>query len=426
MKTKIFNSVFSLISLNRKLLVKFIPIEYLRLLKKILVNRSISKDVSTAEWVFKPDLNPRGLNYVGVIRGEIGLSQSCRLIARAIDASNLEYLIINFNQISAIRQTDFSWDHRIVENPNYSINLFHLNPPELALAYSSLGKKFWENRYNIGFWLWELQDFPDEWLPSLKLIDEIWTPSEFVSDTFRKITNKPVYTISYPIEIQVDHTMNRNYFGLPQDKFLFLTMYDCNSTIERKNPIGTIQAFKKAFTATDLDVGIIIKVNNPQKKDLKIIRNLLEGYKHVYIIAKTLSKLEVNSLIHCADVLVSLHRAEGYGLPIAEAMTLGVPAIATNWSANTEYMNATNSCPVSFKLVELKENYAMYKKGNIWAEPDIDDASQYMLKLLRDKEYYIEIAANAKNFMKANNDIIKASFKIETRIEEIYRKEIQR
>lgn len=426
MKTKIFNLMFSLISINKKLLVKFIPIEYLRFLKKALVNKTIEKEVSKAEWIFSPDVNPKGLNYVGVIRGEIGLSQSCRLIARAIDSTNLDYLIINFNQISAISQTDSSWDHRIVQNPKYSINLFHLNPPELALAYSSLGKGFWENRYNIGFWLWELQDFPEEWVPSLKLVDEIWTPSEFVSDTFRKITNKPVYTVSYPIEVQIDLNMNRNYYGLPNDKFLFLTMYDCNSTIERKNPIGTILAFKQTFKPTNQDVGLIIKVNNPQAKDLKVIRDLLLGYKNVYIIAKTLSKLEVNSLIHCANVLVSLHRAEGYGLPIAEAMSLGIPAIATNWSANTEYMNASNSCPVSFALVELKENYAMYKKGSLWAEPEIDHASHYMLRLYNDKEYYNEISVNAKNYMKSYNDISKASLKIEQRIEEIYRKETQR
>lgn len=423
MKNTLIKMMIELITINKKILIKFIPIEYLRSIKKTLVNNNVLKLVSSAQWTFKPHTNLNGINYVGVIRGEIGLSQSCRLIAKAINASSIDFSVINFNQLSAIRQTDHSWDHKIVDKPTFNINLFHLNPPELALAYISLGKDFWKNRYNIGFWLWELQDFPTDWLPSLNLVDEIWTPSEFVSESFRKITDKPVHTIPYPIDVQVSETMDRSYFGLPQDKFLFLTMYDCNSTIERKNPIGAIQAFKDAFSVNDDHVGIVVKVNNPQEKDLKIIQHLLKDYKNVYIIAKTIQKIEVNSLINCVDVFVSLHRAEGYGLPIAEAMTLGIPSIATNWSANTGYMNSLNSCLVSYQLVEIKEDYSMYKKGSFWAEPNINDASEFMLKLLKDKEFYSQIAKNSKEFMLIHNDVSKAALSIEQRIKEIYRKE---
>ena len=425
MKNTLIKAVISFISVNKKLLIKFIPIEYLRLIKKKLVNNSVLKSVSKAQWTFKPNEYPNGINYIGVIRGEIGLSQSCRLIAKAINASNIDFSIINFNQMSAIRQSDHSWDHKIVEVPKFNVNVFHLNPPELALAYISFGNDFWESKYNIGFWLWELQDFPEDWLPSLKLVDELWTPSEFVSEAFRKITDKPVITMSYPIEVITDDSMNREYFGLPKNKFLFLTMYDCNSTIERKNPIGAIKAFKNAFPPSDDRVGIIIKVNNPQEKDLKLIRSMLTEYSNVYIIAKTVSKIEVNSLIKCADVFVSLHRAEGYGLPIAEAMTLGIPSIATNWSANTDYMSEDNSCLVSYELVSIETDCSMYKKGSSWAEPNLNDASNFMTKLINDPTYYEFISCNALKSMKITNDLDFAAMKIKKRINEIYLKEVK-
>ncbi len=423
------NSVMKLLLVVIKklkpVLILIFPIEWLRRIKQAITKDSIQRGIQDAQWTFHRRKNPDGVNLIGFIQGEIGLGQSCRLIAQAFDSSLIDFTVFNFEQISAMRHNDHTWDHKITNKTPYNVNLFHLNPPELALAYMTMNKDTWKDKYNIAFWLWELEEFPEEWLPSLALVDEIWTPAHFVTNNFSKITEKPVYTIPYPMSAPVSEEYNRAYFNLPMDSFLFLTMYDCNSTMERKNPLGSIEAFKKAFDQNDHTVGLIIKVNNPQQKDIEKIKGIIEGYSNVILIAKTVSKLEVNSLIRCCNVYVSLHRAEGYGLPMAEAMVLGRVVIGTNWSANTDFMNSSNSCPVNYSIIELQDDYVMYKKGNHWAQPDVEQAAQYMVRLVSDSEYYVSLADAAKNHMAKYNHVNVAAEKINDRIQAIYNKEVK-
>ena len=424
MASSVMRLLLWIIKKLKPVLVFIFPIEWLRKIKQMITKKSIERGIQDAQWTFRRSKNPDGVNLIGFIQGEIGLGQSCRLIASALDASPVDFTVFNFEQISAMRHNDHSWDHKITNNMPYNINLFHLNPPELALAYMTMDKDTWKDKYNIAFWLWELEEFPEEWLPSLALVDEIWTPAHFVTNNLSKITEKQVFTMPYPMSAPVSDEYDRAYFELPEHSFLFLTMYDCNSTMERKNPMGSIEAFKKAFDKNDQSVGLVIKINNPQQKDIEKIKDIIAGYKNVTLIAKTVSKLEVNSLIRCCNVFVSLHRAEGYGLPMAEAMVLGRVVIGTNWSANTEFMNSTNSCPVDYTIVELQDDYVMYKKGSHWAQPDVNQAAQYMVRLVSDPDYYVSLADSAKNHMIKYNHVNVAAVRINERIQAIYNKEV--
>lgn len=401
------------------------------ILKKIIPNKLRAKLVASysqyiankyiknASWVFNRNSNIDGVNLIGFIRGEIGLGQSCRLVATALNEMNYEFSIYNYDLIDSIKQSDHSWDHKTLNGFPHNINVFHLNPPELIQAFRLLGQSVWDNRYNIGYWLWELEDFPDEWLPALNLVDEVWTPAEFISNNLRKYTNKPVHTLTYPMVAMASDDFDRSYFELPKDKFLFLTMYDINSTMERKNPMATIRAFKMAFDTSRTDVGLVIKMNNANDKEISIIKEMVQEYTNVYIIAKTVSKIEVNSLIKVCDSLVSLHRAEGYGLPLAEAMVLGRPVIGTNWSANTEFMNEHNSCLVDFELINLEQDYSMYRKGSRWADANIEHAAQYMTRLVSDADFYNSLAENAAYDMAKSNSIYTRSKAFQERVNDI-------
>lgn len=412
----------------KPILIKILPIDVLRTVKKNFVNKSIDNAASQTRnrEAFNRNISPDGINLIGFIKGEIGLGQSCRLLAEAINYSGEEFTIYNYEQISSMRFNDSTWDYKITNTTPYNINIIHLNPPDLALAHATLDKNIWNFKYNIAFWLWELEEFPDEWIKCFSFVDEIWTPSEFASNSIRKKTSLPVNTIKYSISAPIDDAYNRKYFSIPDDKFLFLCMYDSNSTINRKNPIGTIESFKKAFSKDDTNIGLVIKVNNPQQNDIDIIKKMLEGYENIYIIPKIMTKTEVNSLIKICDVFVSLHRAEGFGLPLAEAMFLGTPTIATNWSANTEFMNQENACMVDYNMVYLEEDYVMYKKGNKWADPNIEQAAEYMKKLYEDNNFYNDISKKAQNYIKENLNLELASKAISNRIKQIYNDEVDK
>lgn len=391
-----------LIEVGRKIkpaITKIIPIEYLRKMKDRLVLAKLHKIIKRKICPYEKGRYPHGINLIASIQGDFGLGQSSRLIANVLEHMDFEYGIYNFITPQSANYSNHSFDSKMINELKYDINLIHINPLEMEWLYLKQSKENWDYRYNIAFWLWELEEFPDEWTRYFPFLDEIWTPSEFVSESIRKKTNLPVKTMPYYVTVITEYKYNRKYFDLPEDKFLFLTMYDMNSVKERKNPNGVIRAFKEAFSKEDERVGLVVKINGGDTAEVDKIKMQLEGYKNIYFFVENMQKIEVNGLINCADVFVSLHRAEGFGLVMAEAMLLGVPVIATNWSSNVEFMNPDVACMVEAELVELKEDYGPFKKGNRWAEPDIEQASGYMVRLFEDGEYYNQLKNNAEKYL---------------------------
>jgi glycosyltransferase involved in cell wall biosynthesis len=419
-KEKIISLLVRIIDRSKPFLVRILPIGLLRRAKKSMITSCMEDLDAISLSPINRSSSPDGINLIGFIRGEIGLGQSCRLVASGLEATGLPFTIYNYEQTSAMRFSDHSWDEKITNSAPYNINLIHINPYELPLAYLQLGNKVWDSHYDIAFWLWELEKFPEDWCNALNLVDEIWTPSEFASASIRQVTDKPVRTIPYPISAPTDANCTRETFSLPADMFLFLCMYDCNSTMERKNPMGALNAYKQAFSSTIQDVGLVIKVNNPQQKDLQLLRKEFEGYSNIYILTDVLDKQRVNSLIACVDAYVSLHRAEGFGLVPAEAMLLGTPVIATNWSSNTEFMNPDVACMVDFALVTIQEDVGPYKKGNRWADPDIGQAAAFMRRLYQEPEYGRKLAENAQAYIQDHLSLERAATLIKNRIDEIY------
>lgn len=360
----------------------------------------------------KEKLNFEGINLIGDIKAETGLGQSMRLLANMFQKSNIPFCVIQVNSPGDLEQNDSIWDKKICNEPKYGVNVIHINPGNWAEFYLKAPAELFNCHYNIAYWLWELEDFPEEWIPCIDTLDEIWTPSEFISQSIRRVTKKRIFTIPYSIDLDTDNLYGREYFSLPEKKFLFLVMYDFMSVSERKNPKGAVEAFKLAFKATDESPGLIIKINHlAEKEELTRLQRGLEGYPNIYYITDNLSRKEVESLIATADVFVSLHRAEGFGLPLAEAMYLGTPTIATNWSATTEFMNKECSCLVDYELIKIAKDIGPYKKGKYWADANVRQAADYMVMLYGNNGYYNNIKEKAKIYVKkklsVDNDLIK-------------------
>ncbi|UUZ83041.1 glycosyltransferase [Paenibacillus sp. P26] len=199
-------------------------------------------------------------------------------------------------------------------------------------------------------------------------------------------------------------------------------MYDVKSYQERKNPRATIEAFKRAFQPDDLSVGLVIKINTSKSNldEIKLLDEIISNYKNIYLIKETLSRNDTNALISVTDCYVSLHRSEGFGLGLAEAMYLGRPTIGTNWSSNTDFMTNENSCLVSYQLMQIGKDHGPYKAYQYWADPDIDHASFYMKKLVSDPDYYKEISLNGEKSIKQNLSPKAVGELIQKRLNYIY------
>lgn len=403
----------------KPVLIKIIPMNILSKAKKRFMGRNTSSLATVEIEKFQKENFPIGINLIGNIKADSGLGQSNRLLAYALEKSKYETAFIEHTVSNTISRTNTTYDDKLVSEPKYGINIFHINAHEFTLAYMQLGKKIWDGHYNIAYWLWELEEFPDEWIDCINILDEIWTPAEFVSESIRKKTDKPVITIPYHVTAQIDQKYDRDFFGLPKDKFLFLMMFDSGSIIERKNPLAVMEAFKMAFGREETDVGLVIKLNSGTEKDLSLINSVLDGYNNIYIINETFSKVQVNSLIKAVDVVVSLHRAEGFGLVMAEAMLNEIPCIATNWSANTEFMNEDVACMVDYKKVRIEKEIGPYAPGNYWADANINEASVYMRKLYEDVEYYHNKQIKAKAHIEETLSLKRITRLIEDRIEQI-------
>lgn len=402
----------------RPVLLKIVPQSVLSSVKENLVRRNTDKLKNTQILPYDRTYE-NGVNLIGSIRAQTGLGQSTRLVADILEESGENYVIHDFFVPPGPRMGDHTHDLKVSEDMPYDVNIFHINASEFTIAFINMGKQVWDHRYNIAYWLWELEEFPEEWLGCIDLVDEIWTPADFITNTLKKYTDKPVVTLPYCVEAPVSEEFDRAFFNLPKDIFLFLMMFDSGSIMERKNPYSVFAAYREAFGIDNDRVGIVVKINEYSQKDITYINKALEGYKNVYILSDTLTKVQVNSLIKAVDVFVSLHRAEGFGLVLAEAMIVGTPTIATNWSANTEFACSDAACLVDYKMIEIDRDIPPYKKGYHWADADIAQAAGFMRRLYEDEEFYQNIADNAKRYVASRLNMERSTGIVKERLENI-------
>ena len=338
---------------------------------------------------------PFGINVFGYITSEKGVGEAVRSNLRVCLAGGIPHVANSFvdNRSLNVEQLPENFSR---QNP-YRINLLGVNANELPGVVRQ-DPKYCEGRYNIGFWNWELSTFPSKWRTSFDYLDEIWVPSRFVQGAIEKIATIPVTCIPLCVDPSMRGACSgtRSQLGIPEDVFVFLFFFDFHSHLERKNPGGLIRAFQQAFGGRK-DVLLFIKSSHGSLHRLALhrLKKLARG-SNVRIVNQVLPRAMIYSLMTCADAYVSLHRSEGFGLTLSEAMACGKPVIATGYSGNMEFMTPENSFPVRFKMAELAKDHGPYTRGNVWADPDLDHASELMLRLVEDRQLAAEVAERGR------------------------------
>ncbi len=323
--------------------------------------------------------NKPGVNLLGHFRYPSGLQQVVHATAKAFGAVGWR---------TSLRDLPTEFPSDLSDRTHYhGVELFgatvycaSLNtPPEAHLSRSGLHLR--PGVYRVAVWYWETEEVPDTIPERPDPFDEVWAPTRFIADAFRKQVKVPVVPMLPGLEPPRFALRPRSYFGLPDDRFVFLFTFDMASLMARKNPLAAVAAFRRAFRR-DEPADLVIKVARGRESpaDLAELTAACEA-NGVRLIDELLPRSDLLALMACCDCYVSLHRSEGLGLGMAEAMLMGKPVVATGYSGNLDFMTPETGYLVGYERVSIPDSVTQYPRGSHWAEPSVEHAAELMRRV---------------------------------------------
>jgi glycosyltransferase involved in cell wall biosynthesis len=281
-----------------------------------------------------------------------------------------------------------------------SINIFSINGDEIDQALAHLSYNSPWTGYNVVYPAWELARYPPEWARKLDWFDEIWGSSHFVYSALRSACSKPVVYMPQACEVRLSKFLGRRWFKVPERDYVFLFFFDLRSYVARKNPFAVVEAFRQVIRTKKFGaISLVLKVSGAEQEPAiyqKIVEATEEFGTRVVILKDIMTDTEVKNLVRCCDCFVSLHRSEGYGRGMAEAMFLGKAVIATGYSGNMDYMDRDVAFLVDYELSPLKAGEYPHWEGQVWAEADVDQAAEYMKMLVERPQLGRDIGERAR------------------------------
>ncbi|MGF6960087.1 glycosyltransferase involved in cell wall biosynthesis [Paraburkholderia youngii] len=365
-----------------------------------------------------------GVNVIGFPQGVLGLGEDARMAARVLQLSSTPVTLLNAPMAGPAR-LEHSVDHLLSDELKYRISLICLPAPEMVRLALEGGRKLIDApTHKIGAWPWELPHWPSAFGKVHQMVDEIWAQSRFVQSVYSRLGDTPVYQMPMAVEVPTPVQPKRERFGLPTNEFLFYLMFDGNSWLSRKNPLAGVRAFKQAFGNSSPGVGLVIKAMNVRDDDpvWRAVLDLAAGDSRIHIVSERLSRPDSTDFMACCDAYISLHRSEGFGRVIAEAMALGQPVVVTNFSGNVDFCEPDTAFLVDGELVPLRPGDYLFAEGQYWCDPDVSIAAEQLKRMIDDaplrerialsgkarieRDYSVEAVARA--YARRLNDIVEA------------------
>jgi glycosyltransferase involved in cell wall biosynthesis len=299
--------------------------------------------------------------------------------------------------------------------PDGAALVLHVNAPSLPAALLRLPRGFLRGRRVIGYWAWELPVVPDSWRLGAPFVHEIWTPSRFSAAALEPLAPGRVRVVPHPVAAipPAPSALGRSDFGLPERAVIILVSFSLASSFVRKNPLGAIAAFRAAFGDRP-DRLLVLKIVHATHapEDLAMLRRHVGDAANIRFETRLLSAADNHALTQAADIVLSLHRSEGFGLVPAEAMVMGRPVIATDFSGTTDFLDAGCGMPIPYRLVPAADPRGVFEApGALWAEADIPAAAQALRALADDESLRAKLghAAQAAARARLGTETLAAS-----------------
>jgi len=363
----------------------------------------------------------QGVNIYGYVFAESGMGEVTRLTVEAVRNIGMPYSVIPVT--STLSRQETSFEDLGSGEPEYDINIVGVNADSMSLFVQNFGLSALRHRYTVGIWAWELESFPGWMARSADLVDEVWGISNFTAAGVAKVISKPAIGVPLPIRIPNPPQLCRADLGLPE-AFVYLFCFDLDSIFERKNPLGLIQAFKKAFPSGRKDARLVLKSINGDRHpgDVAKIQAAIGAREDIIFMDRYVRLEEQQAMIASCDVYISLHRSEGFGLTMAEAMACGKAVIGTAYSGNMDFMNDQNSILIPYRMIEVGPGSDPYPPEARWADPDLDAAARSIRSLFEDADLRRKLGKRAREDVETRHSTEVRAQLIGKRLQEIRRK----
>ena len=364
---------------------------------------------------------PKPILLVGYIDAQLGLGQSLRGLALAMDRAGLDFQIYPLKTGVEGRRSSPYMPDRYVQSAAHAVKIIEVTAPELAGAVTEVGETNFRRSYNILRTYWELSRAPEEWRVLLAPVQELWVPNDFVANSFRGIFEGAITVVPPCVDPDPPLRSSVRAFGLAKGVFYFMFSFDYFSFPSRKNPLAVVRAFRRAFPERT-DVGLVIKSTAfsdgfPELRHA--LRVIVQDDDRIRLVEEELSRADMLALVDATDCYVSLHRAEGFGLGMVEAMAFGKPVIATGYSGSTDFLSASTGYPVPYTLVPLRPDDYVHTEGQVWAEPDEAACASAMTHVFEHRADVAVKAAAAQRFVRDRYGVEQVGRLTAQRLEEI-------
>ena len=380
---------------------------------------------------------PFGVNLIGHAFEVFGIGEDIRMACRALQAVDVPCSVVHHPAGNGAQCHDRSLEHLLSNDPSggpYAFNLVCLAAPIHARWLLESTDSLKNSPYTIAAWPWETPQWPDCWLPLLEVVDEIWPSSNFIANSLKHQAlerNIPSRVMSMSAEIPdpdrfctlSSRENTRKSIGLPSNSIVFCFSFDFNSTANRKNPMAILEAFQHAFPLPELFSSMGRQVTNYHLSNnvALLIKTFPSCESHIewewltqraredgriHLIQGSLERDDLLAIYGSCDVFISLHRSEGFGRGLAEALQLGLDVIATGYGGNTDFCFGALSHLVRFREVPIPRGAYHFADGHYWAEPDLDHAIEIMRKIATRRSSFISNPRNMESDICRNADIL--------------------
>ena len=366
------------------------------------------------------DLGPNisGVDVFGYLSAGVGVGQSARLNVEALHTTEIDVTAVS---LPRPRSNRLYLEHKDIAL-THDIALMCVDAYQFLHQRHIIGERYFSQRYTIAQWFWELEQVPSYYIEPLSVIQEFWAPTLFLKNAMTSIAPSSARIEYMPLPVRPGVTssaISKSLLGL-EDRFLFYFSFDFLSVMKRKNPVGLLRAYIDAFKPADGAALLIKSINGFQRPtELGELRLAAAGRSDIKIVDEFVTPQMNSALMATADCYVSLHRSEGYGLTLAEAMALGKPVIATGYSGNMDFMSESNSVPISYSLVPVGDNAEGYPSTSQWAEPDHEASVLALQKMMSDRNFAVELGKAAQLHLERNFSIEVVGNLMLRRIQEI-------